>query len=288
MRFTTIILVASAITLAACAGSSENGAGPSEAEVIAAKATPEAGTYQLESSERSGTLTVESANPGALTFSMFIVNSFGGHNMGILEQARATPVRGAWLHEDAAKDCRLELTVTDGGFMVNQTGGCSFGLGVLANGKYKKGPTLIGGQGSASESVSPNETSSSDDEPVTTTSGTCPSVVRVGMRGESFIEGIRKTVAIKAFVAQGETTHMETVSTNKETTVLRYSAKLRQDLATCEGTTATTTMFNELSHYTIRFGQGQVIVDVTIGASLVLGETSTFDNQPIFDVRERG
>lgn len=115
----------------------------------------------------------------------------------------------------------------------------------------------------------------------------CPPVVKVGIRGDSYIGGIKKTFDIKSFVAPGATLTL-TRSQEGENIHLVYRAPLGDDFAACVGETEEETMFNPSSKHVVRFADGHVVVDAIISPSLVLEMTSTYGNQAIFEVGEQG
>jgi hypothetical protein len=144
MRSLVLAPVAFIVGLAvACGGSDESGGGDSPGSdesnaTSTARAIPQGEYLLIEDRAREATLTVESSNATELKFKYSIVNLFGGHNMGDLENAVAKPKNGKWVYEDASIECKMVLTPAADTFTLEQEGGCSFGANVLGNGKYKK------------------------------------------------------------------------------------------------------------------------------------------------------
>ena len=139
---TRIIVAASILTTLAIAcgggGEDDNAAGESGAGNEANTAAAAAGEYTLDDKSRGGTLTVESAGVNDITFSLGVVNNFGGNNMGDLESVKATRSPAGFTYKSAEDDCNLVLKVAGTAITVKQTGTCGFGANVIADGTYKK------------------------------------------------------------------------------------------------------------------------------------------------------
>lgn len=98
---------------------------------------PKAGKYVLEATERQGTLEITETSPGSATFSVSIVNLFGGHNMGDLEQAKAEFWGKDFIYAGIDDDCRMTLKPVGEKIELAQEGTCQFGFNVRADGVYR-------------------------------------------------------------------------------------------------------------------------------------------------------
>jgi hypothetical protein len=140
----------------------------------------------------------------------------------------------------------------------------------------------------ADELNDPTDTSeSSTEEFAITGSAACPKVVKAGIRGDSFILGIKKTFDIKGFIAPGQTLSL-TRTAEGDNIHLVYRAPLAPAFASCVGKSAVRTMFNDDSTQVIVFENRTITLDVVLSPSLILDLTSTFANQAIFKVFEAG
>ena len=114
-------------------------------------------------------------------------------------------------------------------------------------------------------------------------SGNCPVDVLLGLKGESFVSGIRHTVSTKTLIEPG--TKLEILGVDANT--IEFSAPLKAPYKNCVGVTAERSIFNELSWVRVAFEEGAVWVTVHVGPSLRLNLTSTYNGQVIFDLAER-
>ena len=112
--------------------------------------------------------------------------------------------------------------------------------------------------------------------------GVCPASVHIGIRGESFAEGVAYTADIKSLIRPGANLVLD----RKEPTTLRFSAPLATTYASCVGASDRETFFDTRSNYQVRFNGKDVTVTVEVSPSLGL-ESSLFNNQAIFKVREK-
>lgn len=160
------------------------------------------------------------------------------------------------------------------------------------------GSVLLGACSASNEvAAAADESALSADAPSTTDSlplegvtgdPACPTSIAVGTRGDSFSGGVRKTFDIKALIATGETLAISRPVDTQDEVVVWYGATLRADLASCTGRTATRTMFNDGSFYTVKLEDGRILVELKIDRnSLHLEVASAFANQAIFEVFEQ-
>lgn len=153
-------------------------------------------------------------------------------------------------------------------------------LGLLA---CSSGETMTG-----SEQNLTDDASDVVDLPFDRASGACPSSVRVGSQGDSYIQGLKFTVDIKGLLEDGSSlTANRVVDTDSEIHV-QYAAPLRSDFVDCVGQTAPQDLFNDRSHYVVQAVGGRLAVNVKIDPrSLALDLTSVWANQAIFQLSEQ-
>ena len=112
--------------------------------------------------------------------------------------------------------------------------------------------------------------------------GNCPANVLVGIRGESFVSGVRFTVATKDLIAPG--TRMEILG--RDPAKLTWTAPLKDEISDCFGSTEKRVMWSN-DYFQVRFQNGFLFVDMrNASPSLRLDLASTYNNQAIFEVSE--
>lgn len=108
----------------------------------------------------------------------------------------------------------------------------------------------------------------------------CPERMYLGGRGESYAEGIRRTGNFRSF-ARGEV-----VVSVPAAGTLRYTVRLAPAFEACASAGAYKPGIFSGESYSYTFGNGQLTLDVSAGASLRLESRGVFRMQPVFDVFE--